>query len=76
MRDYTFLLTANINEFLRGHDSLVNGFIIYSSMLMDFLIISFSMLYIFYWKTSRPVLTYALFFGFRIIVQVSPISRL
>jgi hypothetical protein len=40
-------------------------------MLMDFLIVSFMMLYIFYWKTSRPVITYALFFGFRIIVQVT-----
>jgi len=68
MRDYTFLLTASINKFLQGHEGITNGFIIYSSMMMDFLIVSFMMIFIFYWKTFRPIVTYALFFGFRIVV--------
>ena len=70
MRDYTFLMTAKVNEFFRSHDSVTNGFIIYSSMMMDFLIVSFISLFILYWKTYRPIITYVLFFGFRIIVQV------
>ena len=76
MRDYTFLMTSKVNEFLQGHNSVTNGFIIYSSMLMDFLILSYIMLFFLYWKTYRVILTYIMFFGFRIVVQVSIIKML
>lgn len=71
LRDETFLLTANVNSFLADHSTFTNGFIIYSSMMMDFLIVSFCILFFLYWKSSRVVITYILFFGLRTIVQVS-----
>ena len=66
--DHTFQMTSKVNSFLQEHPSVTNAFIIYSSFLMDFLIVSFVLLFIFYWKTYRPVITYILFFGFRVIV--------
>ena len=66
--DQTFQMTAKVNSFLQEHPSVTNAFIIYSSFLMDFLIVSFVLFFILHWKTYRPVITYILFFGFRVIV--------
>jgi hypothetical protein len=68
LRDYTFKLTDNVNAFLADHPTFTNGFIIYSSFLMDFLIVSFCILFLFHWKSVRVVITYILFFGLRTIV--------
>jgi hypothetical protein len=68
LRDYTFFMTSPVNKFLKEHPTVTNAFIIYSSMLMDFLIVTFVLLFLLYWKTYRPVITYILFFGFRVIV--------
>lgn len=74
LRDQTFLLTSSLNQYLSEHDMVTNGFIIYSSMLMDFLIVSFCILFFLYWKSCRVVITYILFFGMRMVIQVRKIT--
>ena len=57
-----------MNGYLAEHPQVTNGFIIYSSMLMDYLILSLCALFLLYWRTHRVVMTYILFFGFRAII--------
>jgi hypothetical protein len=57
-----------VNGYLAEHPQVTNGFIIYSSMLMDYLILSLCALFLLYWRTHRVVMTYILFFGFRAII--------
>ena len=71
LRDEAFLITSSVNSYLADHPHVTNGFIIYSSMLMDFLIVSLCILFLLYWRTFRVVMTYILFFGIRAIIQVS-----
>ena len=68
LRDQMFTLTSTVNNFLSEHPTVTNGFIIYSSMLMDFIIVSYCFVFLLYWKTYRLLITYILFFGIRTIV--------
>lgn len=68
LRDEAFSITSSVNGYLAEHPQVTNGFIIYSSMLMDYLIISLCVLFLLYWRSFRVVMTYILFFGIRAII--------
>ena len=71
MVDQTFIFTDPVNNFLRNHIDIKNRYIIYASFLMDCMIVSFMTLFYFYWGTYRIMISYVLFFGCRMFIQVS-----
>lgn len=74
IRDYTFIFTAPINKYLQDHFDMTNRYIIYSSFLMDGMIITTFIFWFSYYKSYRVIITYLLFFGSRGVIQVSKLS--
>ena len=70
MRDYTFIATQPINQFLIDNLEIKNRYIIFCSFLMDLMIISLLSLFYLYWKTYRLAFAYILFFLCRGVLQV------
>jgi hypothetical protein len=65
LRDVTFEWTSPINEFLIYNRDIKKRYIIFASFLMDCMLGSFMILFLFYWKTYRVIIAYAMFFGTR-----------
>lgn len=53
---------------------MTNRYIIYSSFLMDGMIITTFIFWFSYYKSYRVIITYLLFFGSRGVIQVSKLS--
>jgi hypothetical protein len=68
MVDTTFVWSDSINVFLRENLDIKNRYIIYASFMMDFMLLSFMGLFIFYWKSYRIILSYLMFFGMRTVI--------
>ena len=71
LRDYSFIMTESVNNYLAEHVDLTNRYIIYCSFLMDFMLVFFIVMWYMYWKSFRLVITYIFFFGIRAVIQVS-----
>ena len=71
MRDYTFIWTATLNTYLADHSNVKDAYIIFSSALIDILILTSLVLFFLYTQSFRLALSYILFYGIRGIVQVS-----
>lgn len=65
MRDYTFIWTNDVNQYLRNNIEVKNRFIIEASTFMDFMIYCFLLVYLFRIKTFRAIIAYAIFFSIR-----------
>ena len=68
IKDYTFVWTSTANGYLSENIDFKNKYIIYCSLMMDFMIISFMGFFLLYWKTYRVLFAYILFFGLRIFI--------
>lgn len=71
LRDYTFIWTDNINQYLAQNRDVTDRYIIFCSFMMDFMLLNFFVWWMLYWKTFRPIVTFLLFFGLRGVIQVS-----
>ena len=69
MRDYTFIATDSLNQFLRENEDIKNRYIIFASFLMDLMILSFLGFFYFYWRSYRIMFGYVLFFVTRTFLQ-------
>ncbi len=74
LRDYTFIWTDSINQYLAANRDVTDRYIIYCSFMMDFMLLNFFAWWLFYWKSFRMIITYLLFFGIRGVIQVSNLS--
>ena len=68
LRDYTFIWTDNINQYLSQNRDVTDRYIIFCSFMMDFMLLNFFGWWMFYWKSFRIIITYLLFFGIRGII--------
>lgn len=71
LRDVTFEWTTFMNDYLHDHRDIKKRYIIFASFLMDCMLISFMLLFFFYWRSYRVILAYAMFFSLRAWIQVS-----
>jgi hypothetical protein len=70
LRDYTFIWSDGLNGYLTANRDISDRYIIYSSFLMDFMLLSCFVLWLLYWKSFRMIIAYMLFFGTRGLIQV------
>ena len=70
LRDYTFIWTDPLNQYLSMNRDVCDRYIIYCSFMMDFMMINFFSWWFLQWKSFRLILTYLLFFGIRGVIQV------
>jgi hypothetical protein len=60
--------TAPINQFFRENDLYRNALLIFSSFLIDLLILNFAFYYILWGKSWRPVICLGSFYTFRALI--------
>ena len=65
INDKTVTYTKPINEFFKFHPILKNTIIVYSSLLLDFILISILYCFIFYSKNYRICITFLLFYALK-----------
>jgi hypothetical protein len=68
MLDTTFVWSNPINVYFRSHLDVKNMYIIFAGFLMDYMLLSFMLLFFLYWRSYRIMLSYILFFGTRTII--------
>lgn len=68
LRDYTFIWTEKINQFLIDDVSFRDKYIIFCSTLMDIMFLSFFFMFWKHWRTYRIALAYPIFFGTRAFI--------
>jgi hypothetical protein len=70
LRDYTFIWTDSLNQYLSMNRDVCDRYIVYCSFMMDFMMINFFSWWFLEWKSFRLIFTYLLFFGIRGVIQV------
>ena len=66
--DKSFEWTSNINSWLVHHIDVKNRYIVYASLLMDLMVVSYITIFIFCFKSFRVILSYVIFFGIRCFI--------
>lgn len=69
INDKTVTFTKPINLFFKSHPYLKNTIIIYSSLLLDFILLSILYTFIFYAKNYRISITFLLFYSLKAILH-------
>lgn len=69
INDKTVTFTKPLNEFFKTHSILKNVIIVYSSMLLDFILVSILYLFIFYAQNYRIFITFILFYALKAILH-------